>query len=132
LAAELKWRQFHYGPVDGSTWLTLGEVYRAAVEARLDQKPLLLYPGGGETTVEAEYLKALIFHASAMDNLKPLQIEIAERFIGYFLPFFSLAPRAPARQRVLGGCRQTAAADAPGEEAGPERRRCVSSAARVR
>lgn len=92
LAAELKWRQFHYGPVDGSTWLTLGEVYRAAVETRLDQKPLLLYPGGGETTIESEYLKALIFHASAMDNLKPLQIEIAERFINYFLPYFSLAP----------------------------------------
>jgi hypothetical protein len=50
-----------------------------------------LYPGGSETTVEAEYLKALIFHASAMDNLKPLQIEIAERFISYFLPFFALA-----------------------------------------
>ena len=90
-AAELKWRQFHYGPVDGETWRTLGGVYLAAVEAKLDQRPLLLYPGGSETTVEAEYLKALIFHASAMDNLKPLQIEIAERFIGYFLPFFALA-----------------------------------------
>ncbi|MBI5110327.1 MAG: hypothetical protein HZA62_16440 [Rhodocyclales bacterium] len=90
-AAELKWRQFHYGPVDGETWRTLGSVYLAAAEARLDRRPLVFYPGGNETTVEAEYLKALIFHASAMDNLKPLQIEIAERFIGYFLPFFALA-----------------------------------------
>ena len=90
-AAELKWRQFRYGPVDGETWRVLGGVYLAAAEARLDQRALPLYPGSGETTVEAEYLKALIFHASAMDNLKPLQIEIAERFIGYFLPFFVLA-----------------------------------------
>ena len=90
-AAELKWRQFRYGPVDGETWRILGSVYLAAVEAKLDQRPLMIYPGGSETTVEAEYLKALIFHASAMDNLKPLQIEIAERFIGYFMPYFSLA-----------------------------------------
>lgn len=90
LVAELKWRQFHYGPVDGETWATLGGAYLASVDAKLDQKSLALYPGN-ETTIEAEYLKALIFHASAMDNLKPLQIEIAERFISYFLPFFGLA-----------------------------------------
>ena len=76
---QLKWKQFRYGPVDPAFWQTLGGIYLAAVEAKTAQKPLLLYPGGGETTVESEYLKALIFHASAMDNLKPLQIEIAER-----------------------------------------------------
>jgi hypothetical protein len=96
-------------------------VYLAAAEARLDQRALPLYPGSGETTVEAEYLKALIFHASAMDNLKPLQIEIAERFIGYFPAFFRPRARAAAGQRVLGGWRQTAAADAPGEKAGRRR-----------
>lgn len=90
LAAEFKWRQFHYGPVERETWSAIGTAYLAAVDARLDQKSLSLYPGT-ETTVEAEYLKALVFHASAMDNLKPLQIEIAERFINYFLPYFSLA-----------------------------------------
>ena len=90
LVVELKWRQFHYGPVGGETWAALGGAYLAAVDARLDQKSFEIYPGS-ETTIEAEYLKALIFHASAMDNLKPLQIELAERFIGYFLPFFALA-----------------------------------------
>lgn len=90
LASELKWRQFHYGPVDGQTWLKLGAAYLAASEAKLDERDLDLYPGAGQTTVAAEYLKALIFHASAMDNLKPLQIELAERLIAYFLPFFSL------------------------------------------
>ncbi len=90
LAAEFKWRQFHYGPVDRDTWSAIGSVYLAAVDAKLDQKSVMLYPGT-DTTVEAEYLKALVFHASAMDNLKPLQIEIAERFIAYFLPYFQLA-----------------------------------------
>lgn len=89
--AELKWRQFRYGPVENEIWRTLGELYLAAAEARLDQRGFALYPGAGETTIEAEYLKALVFHASAMDNLKPLQIELAERFISYFLPFFRLS-----------------------------------------
>ena len=90
LAAQLKWMQFHYGPIDGKIWAAIGGVYLAAAEARLDQKELTLYPGI-DTTIEAEYLKALVFHSTAMDNLKPLQIELAERFISHFLPYFSLS-----------------------------------------
>jgi hypothetical protein len=90
LAAQLKWKQFRYGPIDPEFWKTLGGIYLAAVDAKTAQKPLVLYPGGGETTIETEYLKVLVFHAASMDNLQPLEIEIAERFIAYFLPFFSL------------------------------------------
>jgi hypothetical protein len=91
LAAQLKWDEFHYGPVEREYWKTLGSVYLVAVEAKAAQKPLLLYAGGAETTIEAEYLKVLVFHATSMDNLRPLEIEIAERFIAYFLPFFSMS-----------------------------------------
>ncbi len=90
LAAQLKWKQFRYGPVDPEFWKTLGATYLAAVEAKAAQKPLLLHAGSTETSIEAEYLKVLVFHAASMGNLKPLEIEIAERFITYFLPFFSL------------------------------------------
>ena len=90
LAAQLKWDQFHYGPVASEFWKTLGSIYLAAVDARAAQKPLQLYAGAAETTIESEYLKVLIFHAASMDNLQPQGIEIAERFIAYFLPFFAL------------------------------------------
>lgn len=90
LAARLKWDQFRYGPVEREYWQTLGGVYLAAVDARLAQKPMALHAGAAETTIEAEYLKVLVFHAASMDNLQPLEIEIAERLIAYFLPFFSL------------------------------------------
>jgi hypothetical protein len=90
LAALLKWDQFRYGPLAPDFWMTLGGVYLAAVESKLAQKPVALYSGVAETTVEAEYLKTLVFHASSMDNLTPLEIEVAERFVAYFLPFFSL------------------------------------------
>jgi hypothetical protein len=90
LAAKLKWKRFRYGPVDPEFWKKLGEVYLAAVDAKVAQKSLRLYAGSEETTIETEYLKVLVFHATSMDNLKPLEIEIAERFISYFMPFFSL------------------------------------------
>lgn len=90
LAAQLKWKQFRYGPVDPALWLSLGHLYLAAVDAKFAQKPLQLYAGAAETTIEAEYLKVLIFHATSMDKLQPLGIEIAERLISYFMPYFSL------------------------------------------
>lgn len=90
LAARLKWAQFRYGSAEPAYWTTLGGVYLAAVDAKTAQKPLPLYSGAAETTIEAEYLKVLVFHAASMDKLQPLEIEIAERFIAYFLPFFSL------------------------------------------
>ena len=90
LAAQFKWKRFRYGPVDPEFWQTLGGIYLAAVDAKAAQKPLSFFPGSPESTIEAEYLKVLVFHASSLDNLQPLQIEIAERFIVYFLPYFSL------------------------------------------
>ena len=90
LATQFKWKQFHYGPVDPGFWMTLGGIYLAAVEVKVAQKPLQLYSGSAETTIEAEYLKNLIFHASSMDKLQPLAIEISERLINHFLPYFAL------------------------------------------
>jgi hypothetical protein len=89
-AAQLKWKQFRYGPVDPAFWQTVGRIYLVAVEAKFAEKPLELYPGSAETTITAEYLKLLIFHATSMDKLQPLGIEIAERLINYFMPYFSL------------------------------------------
>ncbi len=94
MGANLKWDQFHYGPIDPDFWATLGGIYLAAVEARLAQKPLLPYPNQPETTIEAEYIKALVFQASSMDKLTPLQIEVGEHLIAYFLPFFALVREA--------------------------------------
>lgn len=88
--ALLKWDQFRYGPIGGDFWFALGAVYLQAEAEKLAQKPLVLYPGHPSTSIEAEYLKALLFQASAMDKLLPLEIELAERLIAHFLPHFSL------------------------------------------
>lgn len=87
--SRLKWDQFHYGPIDGLLWMAMGRAYLSAVQYDAALRGVALYPGI-ETTPEAEYLKVLVFHASSMDSLMPVEIEIAERLIAHFLPRFAL------------------------------------------
>lgn len=89
--SRLKWDQFHYAPLDGEFWLAAGAIYLAAAQNKFLQKMFPLYPGGGgETTPEREYLRLALFQASSMDNLSPVEIEIAERVIAHLLPYFVL------------------------------------------
>lgn len=88
-AAQLKWVQYRYGPIGDELWLELGQAYLAAESAGYAQKPLQLYPHNtGLTSVSQQYLQALVFHASSMDSLMPLEIELADRVIAHFLPGF--------------------------------------------
>ena len=89
-AVQMKWCQFRYGPIAAEVWGIIGDLYLAAEAEKAAQKPLSLYPGMPPTTVEAEYLKALLFHASSMDKLVPLEIELAERLIEHCLSRFAL------------------------------------------
>lgn len=94
-SARLKWDQFRYGPINPELWQRMGRAYLFAEQGRFSRQALVLYPNlPGESTVEQEYLKALVFQASSMDSLLPLEIEIAERFIAHFLPQFVFTPEA--------------------------------------
>ncbi len=88
-AACLKWNQLRYGPQNGDLWLGLGRVYLAAVAASLERKPVTLYAAGSETSIEQEYLKTLVLHASSLDKLRPLEVELADRLIPYLLATFT-------------------------------------------
>lgn len=89
-ANRLKWDQFRYGPISPAFWSTLGALFLASEQEKRLQKALPLYPGTAPTTARDEYLKALLFHASAMDKLLPVEIELAERLIAHFLASFTL------------------------------------------
>lgn len=89
-AVQMKWSQFRYGPIVAEAWEHIGAIYLAAEAEKVAQRPMPLYTGLPPTTVEAEYLKALLFHASSMDKLVPLEIELAERLIVHALPRFAL------------------------------------------
>jgi hypothetical protein len=93
-AALLKWDQLRYGPIGDDFWLRLGGIYLAADAEGAGKKPLALYPGLPASSIESEYLKALLFQASSMDKLVPLEIELAERLIAWLLPHFTLTAEA--------------------------------------
>jgi len=92
-----KWAQFRYGPVEGELWQAAGRTYLRADKARLATQTLTLYANWpGETSVEREYLKLLVFHTSSMNNLLPLEIELAERLLAHFMSLFVLTAESSA------------------------------------
>ena len=86
---QLKWEEYRYGPVGEDFWRGLGQPYLAAETDGVEGKPVQLYPGSlASTTIVGQYLHALVFSASSMDSLLPLEIELADRLIAHFLPGF--------------------------------------------
>jgi len=83
-ATQLKWVCYRYGPIGEDLWRGLGQPYLAAEAGAYAQKPVQLYPGQvGLTSVTQQYLQALITCSSSMDNLMPLEIELADRVIAH-------------------------------------------------
>ncbi|KAB2937295.1 MAG: hypothetical protein F9K21_06645 [Rhodocyclaceae bacterium] len=94
-SAKLEWDQFRYGPINAELWQRMGQAYLLAEQGKFARQALMPYANAaGESTVESEYLKALVFQASSMDSLLPLEIEIAERLIAHFLPHFVFTAEA--------------------------------------
>lgn len=92
--SQLKWEQFRYQPLGGRLWQWAGEAYFDACRGKVATAAVGLYANTVPTTPEAEYLRILILHSSSMDNLPPVEIEIAERLITHLLPAFSLTDQA--------------------------------------
>ncbi|HZX31902.1 MAG TPA: hypothetical protein VFF03_11165 [Rhodocyclaceae bacterium] len=88
-----KWDCFHYASASPALWGRLGYALRVAEEVGQANRPVQLYAQfGGPTTVVQEYLKVLVFQASSMDSLLPLEMELAERLIAHYLPDFVFGP----------------------------------------
>lgn len=88
-ATQLKWVEYRYGPIGEDLWRGLGQSYLAAEAAGYSQKPVQLYPAQPVlTSVDQQYLQALMFCASSMDSLMPIEIELADRLIAHFQPAF--------------------------------------------
>ena len=85
----LKWDKFNYAPLEPDLWLNAGRLYLEAEKNRWLEKKLVL-GDGTPTTIAAEYLRLLLFHAASMDRLQPLEMELAEQLLAYFLPAYSL------------------------------------------
>lgn len=89
-AGVLRWQQLRHAPVEAGFWSAIGAIYLTAVAAGQATREVVAYPGLAPSTIEAEYLKMLLFQAASMDKLPPLQIGLTESLIVHFLPNFSL------------------------------------------
>jgi len=97
LGMELRWIQLRHGPVSREIWGRLGQAYLRAIAAQVAELRVnALGSGDTGTSATREYLKALVFQASSLDNLRPLEVAIAERLITAFLPRFALGGEAVA------------------------------------
>ena len=95
LGLQLRWLRLRHSQVPADLWTQLGQTYLQAVQlGAADRSVAMLGAGESNTTPTQEYLKALVFQASSLDNLKPIEIVLAERLIGHFLPRFVLSTTA--------------------------------------
>lgn len=94
LRTVLKWEQFHYGPTPPAIWLRMGRALEMADAAGVSSKRVALGAGGGLTSPEQEYTRAMAFLAASMDSLLPAEIELGERLVAHFLPGFVFGPVA--------------------------------------
>lgn len=94
IGAILKWEQFHYGPSSNLLWQRLGKTLLIAEEAGVSGKVIPLGAQAGVSSPFQEYQKVMAFQAASLDSLLPLEIELAERLIGHFLPSFVFSVEA--------------------------------------
>jgi len=100
LAVQLKWLLLRYGRVEDRIWRDLGRAYLFAESEGLAAQRAVIYPGvHGESSVQEEFLKALMLVMCAPDGLNPTRIHIAERIVAHFAGRFLLQTKAEARCR---------------------------------
>jgi hypothetical protein len=112
LTLQVKWILLRYGSVEPRVWTDLARLYKLAEEKGYADGAIAIYPGAhGSSTVQREFLKALMLSASSTDGLPPVKQEIAERAVAHFAASFKLSsspegcthcfdlstPKAPAR-----------------------------------
>ncbi len=94
-AAAIKWDALRYTSEFGS-WPALYRLYRLAEAHRVAGREVVIYSGGGLSSVRQELLKALMFAVSVPGSLLPSEIDASDRIIAHFSEHFVLSAEADA------------------------------------
>jgi hypothetical protein len=95
LAAQVKWTLQRYSLIEDHIWKDIARVYLFAESQGFATQRTAIYPGPhGESSVQEEFLKALMLAVSAPDGLPPAGVHLAERAVAHFGKAFVLKPRA--------------------------------------
>lgn len=94
LTVQLKWVLQRYGRVDDRIWGDLGRLYQFAEANDIATAVIEIYPGAhGESTVQREFLKAMMLSVSSTHGLTPFAQEIAERTVAHLGDMYRLQPK---------------------------------------
>jgi cyclic-di-GMP-binding protein len=92
LTFQLKWGLFRYGPVEPRIWGAIAGLYRLAEQRGVADGVILVYPGEpARSSVQREFLRAVMLAASSPDGLLPLHQEIAARVIAHLVGAFRVS-----------------------------------------
>jgi hypothetical protein len=93
--ARMQWDRFRYWPASEALWQNMGRAFLHAVDNGYARREVNAYPGERkQTTVEGEYLNALVFQVSSMDALQPFEVHVAEAIVTHFAPYFVIGTEA--------------------------------------
>lgn len=94
VAVQLKWHLLRYGRIEARIWKDIARLYQIADKLGFLDSALQIYPGSHhDSTVQGEFLRAMMLSVSSTDGLSPLRQEIAERAIAHFSGLFRMAKR---------------------------------------
>ena len=96
-AAALKWDCLRYTSQFGK-WPEVYRLYQLAEKRDQVHEEVLLYRGGRLSTIEAEFLQALMLAAASPQGLVPEQIEAAERIIASLARYLTLNDAAQTKR----------------------------------
>ena len=90
-AENMKLELMRYIDVSSSTWEDIYRCYSEAESGSYARHMIFAYPGYAvHTSVQHEFLRALVLHQSSPGNLAPDQIEVASRIAARMVSFFDL------------------------------------------
>jgi hypothetical protein len=100
LKQQLKWSELRYGPIEDELWSDLWRLYLFAESRQFENSSVEVYLGPqSKSTVNKEFLSALMLKISSIDGLTPVKQEIAERLVAHFGSLYEI------RKTSESGCR---------------------------
>jgi hypothetical protein len=87
-SAQLAWQRMGYRPEDNDTWQTLSQLLSYAEDKDLMDAQVFVY--GDRTSLRRELVSPLMFAMSAVENLPPVEVDVASSVIAFLAQRFEL------------------------------------------
>ncbi len=92
-STALSWTRYRYGPCDVGLWGRIGKIYRAAEHFGFLTSPVAQHGSlSSQTTIYAEYVRAFACEVAPMETYSPIQVDVAEVFVGHIADQVSFSP----------------------------------------